>query len=253
MHHKDQNNVNIERFPQVMIHACNAREWYVYDYLVPSLIEQGLPQSNIVVWHDYKKIGNLHSCLKSYQWCRWNFELDEGTWHLQDDVLISRDFVKRIIENDRGIVNGFCCQHFNVDSVDKFGQVSVKDGWNSYQCIRIPNYMAGQFHDWVYSAECLKQKKYHDWYVTGKMDDSFWREWLLQKNPDKTVINLAPALVQHIDMLIGGSVINDGRAIVVCRGCYWQDQESLRKLVEKLRRTGKLNEKYVGEYVRELG
>lgn len=51
-----------------MIHTCNEREWYVYDYLIPSLESQGLLPHQIKVWHDYKKIGNLKSFLNSLKW-----------------------------------------------------------------------------------------------------------------------------------------------------------------------------------------
>lgn len=242
----------IKEQPIVMIHTCNAREWYVYDYLVPELKRQGLPQQNLLIWHDYKRIGNLHSCLQSYDWCRWNIDFQDEIWHLQDDVWICNDFVERIRKihkNGDEIVNGFCCINFNDWCWDIKGEVTIKNSWNSYQCIRIKNQLSGMFHDWVYSTDCLMQKKLKSWYDTGKMDDSFWREWLQQKYPDKSIINLAPALVEHIDVLIGGSVINDGRTKVVCRGCYWQDQEGLRNLVERLRKAGKLTQTHVREYV----
>ena len=54
-----------ERGPRIMIHTCNKREWYVYDFLIPSLIKQGISKDEIKVWHDYKRIGNLQSFIES--------------------------------------------------------------------------------------------------------------------------------------------------------------------------------------------
>ncbi len=42
-----------------MIHACPAREWYVTDFLVPSLIDQGISENEISVWVDRDGRGNL--------------------------------------------------------------------------------------------------------------------------------------------------------------------------------------------------
>lgn len=243
------NNIN-KQFPLIMIHTCNKREWYVYEYLVPSLLEQDLPHNNIIVWHDYERIGNLHSCLLSFQWCYKNLNNDEGVWHLQDDVLVCRNFVKRIKElENQDIVNGFCCKNFNLSEWKKSGYVNSKDTWNSFPCIKIKNKYVKNFCDWVYSIECLKQRKYHDWYKTGKMDDSFWREQLIQKNPELEVLNLKPSLVEHIDMLIGGSVINEDRDKSVCNSCYWQDIDLIKQFIDKMRAVGKINQKWVKYYL----
>ena len=63
---------------------------------------------------------------------------------------------------------------------------------------------------------------------------------MLLKHSDMKVLNLAPNLVDHIDMLIGGSTINNGREVVVCNSCYWNDWKALEELVESLRQSGKL-------------
>ena len=43
----------------IMIHACDDRMWYVNDFLVPSLLAQGIPKSSIKLWADTEHKGNL--------------------------------------------------------------------------------------------------------------------------------------------------------------------------------------------------
>jgi len=35
-----------------MIHACPERIWYVNNYLVPELLNQGITTQDIIVWND---------------------------------------------------------------------------------------------------------------------------------------------------------------------------------------------------------
>lgn len=64
-----------------MIHAVPQRMWYVKDYLIPSMVEQGINKKDITVYVDKKKEGNLQSFLKSFaQAGAWE---NEGTWHMQ--------------------------------------------------------------------------------------------------------------------------------------------------------------------------
>lgn len=70
-----------------LIHACRAREWYVNDFLIPSMTAQGIHKEDIEVWMDSNNDGCLFSCMKCF------YEMgnrgDGDTWHLQDDVLLS--------------------------------------------------------------------------------------------------------------------------------------------------------------------
>ena len=52
---------------QYIIHACLDREWYVDEFLIPSMIEQGIPKENIEVWMDRNRDGCLLSCMKCFQ------------------------------------------------------------------------------------------------------------------------------------------------------------------------------------------
>ena len=75
-----------------MIHACNSRLWYVQEYLVPSMLNQGIEQDDIILYVDENSVGNLASCINSFLALP---DDNKGVWHLQDDVIISRDFKER--------------------------------------------------------------------------------------------------------------------------------------------------------------
>ncbi len=75
--------------PKYMIHACLARMWYVEEFLIPSMLEQGIEWESITIWNDAQRRGNLIACMDSFLSLAGS---DGGTWHLQDDVIICRDF-----------------------------------------------------------------------------------------------------------------------------------------------------------------
>ncbi len=110
----------------ILIHACPQRMWYVNDFLIPELARQGVDRME--VWDDTEKKGNLRACMESFA----AREGDGGTWHIQDDVLPCRDFIKRCREHDEGVVNGFCCRQFT-DDPSVSGRVYVADAWHSFQ------------------------------------------------------------------------------------------------------------------------
>lgn len=118
-----------------LIHACPQRMWYVDEFLVPSLQAQGA--TDIEIWNDTEKKGNLFACMESFASRIGN----GGTWHLQDDVIICHDFVERCEEHDEGVVFGFACRNFG-DRLDAYGEVYAPDAWNSFQCVRIPDQWA---------------------------------------------------------------------------------------------------------------
>ena len=49
-----------------MIHSCDKRLWYVNEYLIPSMKEQGIKNEDIIIWNDDKHHGNLGSYIDSY-------------------------------------------------------------------------------------------------------------------------------------------------------------------------------------------
>lgn len=214
-----------------LIHACPQRMWYVEDFLLPMLREQGA--ENIEVWNDTERAGNLRSCMDSFM----SRTGDGGTWHLQDDVLPSRDFVKRCAENDDGLVYGFCCRNFN-DRIDAYGDVYVADAWNSFQCVRIPDEYARECASWVYSGVWEKESALIELpvlYKLGKGDDTFFHEFMICRHPYDTALNLKPNLVDHVDWLVGGSALQQWRDYIA-RAEFFEDQDLIEELAQRIKR-----------------
>jgi hypothetical protein len=208
---------------EYIIHACPQRMWYVDGFLIPSLKEQGI--SNILVWNDTEGKGNLLQCMESFRECG---KKDGATWHIQDDVVICRDFAERTSNLD-GVVCGFCCKHFEATPNHK-GMVVPQLMWWSFQCIQIPNRLAGECADWFFN-EAVNDKNYEGKISLKKYDDFFFREFMLLKHSDMLVMNLVPNLVDHIDYMVGGTLINKHRTQSETRSYYFQDKD----LVDELR------------------
>lgn len=194
---------------KVMIHAVPQRMWYVEEFLLPALCEQGMDMADVTVRVDSEGLGNLESCMRAFEACNG----DGGTWHLQDDVLIARDFVERCRGHDFGVVYGFCCRQFN-DDPRITAEVYMPDAWHSFQCVRIPDAWARECAEWVRSGAWEAETSNPELHVlaeVGKGDDTFFREFLLCRHGDATVVNLKPNLVEHVDLWIGGSVLSQWR------------------------------------------
>ena len=150
---------------------------------MPSLMDQGIIPE---IWLDDGK-GNLYACMESFK----NSPKSGGTWHIQDDVVISKDFAIKTKIHNHGLVCGF------------------NDGREcrlplSFPCIRIPNSYARECAEWFFD---VGQYKYPEYAKLGKMDDTFFFYfWLDHKKPFEV---LTPCLVDHIDYLIGGSVCDN--------------------------------------------
>lgn len=207
-----------------MIHACPKRMWYVDNYLIPSMLDQGIDKGNIVVWNDIDGVGNLASCLASFASCQ-----EEGeTWHLQDDVVICHDFAERTASAPKGVVCGFCVGRYEDAIVE--GETYTKYMWqSSFQCIKIPNYLAVEFAEWIER----EKHRLQDHISTGKRDDLLFRIFIMEEHFSMNVYNMSPHLVEHVDWLIGGSVINQCRGFLP-RGLFWEDEEIIEDLKQKL-------------------
>lgn len=183
-----------------LIHSCQKRKWYVDEYLVPSMLKQGIERENILIYNDEHKEGCLKSFLSSSKMIT---TLREGTWHLQDDIIISSDFKEITKTYDKGIVCGFC-SYYSKDV--PFGIRPMNDIWYSFPCIRIPNYILKDFVEWIKSPEA--QNKYRAYINMNKFVDTLFRRYVTQKYGYKVVHNLCPNIVDNIDYLLGGSTIN---------------------------------------------
>ena len=221
-----------------MIHACEDRNWYVESYMIPSMTEQGILREDILVWLDKEHKGNLISCLESFADCG---KADGLTWHLQDDVLICRDFFEKSkIASASQITCGFCPKSFTSHHMD-VGEVKSYKIWWSFQCICIPNELAGEFYKWFYEDCSLRNREsIQNRIKGGKDDDWFFKKFIRECHPYIVVNNLRPNLVEHVDYLIGGSKVNIGRTRDMT-ATWFRDKdlvENLRKRLEDEKLSG---------------
>lgn len=215
-----------------LIHACPVRMWYVDEFLVPSLLDQGIDPDDVEIWNDTAGEGNLYACMHSFE----SRTGDGGTWHLQDDVLICRDFAERCAELEKyGIVYGFCNESFT-DDPEKIGLVEFKDSWHSFQCIRIPDPLARECADWFFN-DARHRFIFTKWVESGKMDDSFFRAFVEDRHHDEMIFNAAPCLVEHVDALIGGSMLSQWRGYWP-RAYYWHDKDLVDDLKKRIKARG---------------
>lgn len=209
-----------------LIHTCKDRYWYVRYYLVPSLKKQGITKDEILVYNDKCGDGQLTSLIKSYDLIG-----DEDAWHLQDDVIISKHFKEVADEHEKGIVCGFC----NSFSRGYPGYANIYSMWYSMPCIRIPGAIFKEFIDWLKTAETQRRLKL---YVDENKHDDVLLEIFLKENyPKLRVWNIAPNMVNHIDHLMGGSLINRGRSKEPheIMATYWDEPELLEDITRKLK------------------
>lgn len=208
-----------------LIHSCPNRYWYVKDYLVPSMMEQGIPLSDIKVFNDEDKLGNLRACMKTFSQMP---DDDYGTWHLQDDVVISKHFAWRTMDYDDGLVCGYCSSYSEGKPP---GVVTPMQMWYSFPCIRIPNAIARECAKWFYQ-KASKDPQYQRYVEENKFDDEFFKIFVREKYPTLRLRNLSPNLVDHVDWMLGGSTINSRKDIR--RSLFWNEDDVIKELEYKL-------------------
>lgn len=220
-----------------MIHCCPSRMWYVKDFIIPSMTEQGIPLDHILVYNDKNGIGNLHAFIDS---CNTALQFSEqhnvnGIWHLQDDVILAKDFATRTNKYYGGLVCGFTCKYDQEPKVGVF-RVADKEMWFSFPCIRIPTTILREFVKWA-NLKLWQSRYFREWVVRNKADDMVFREWLYS-HPDMQGamhLNLSPNLVNHVDDLIGGTVANRQRdKDFDTRSIFWDDDTMIEDLKKKI-------------------
>lgn len=210
-----------------MIHAVPKRMWYVENYIIKSMLEQGIGLDAIDIYCDEKQEGNLRACMSAFS----KVDADEkGTWHLQDDVCICKDFKTLTEKLDFGLVCGFSSELY--DGPGRIGAVSVQDMWFSFPCIRIPNQYAIECAKWV-NESIIGNPVYRDYWKDGRNDDWAFRAYLRDFHKDDKAINLAPNLVDHVDYIIGGTTSGKMRT-TLCTAQYWEDVDVVERLKRKL-------------------
>jgi hypothetical protein len=207
-----------------MIHTYPKRLWYVEEYLIPSMLEQGIAKADITVYNDKDKEGNLRACMNAFKSCPDDLE---GTWHLQDDVIICRDFRKRTEMYDNGLVCGFSSKLYDGDIKEKRGAVPRVRMWFSFPCIRIPNKWARWCADWVLKY-IIGNPVYRQYWEKGVNDDWAFRQYLKEFQKDCVALNIMPNLVDHVDYLLGGG--SGGTRKDSCRSQYWEDDDLVEEL-----------------------
>lgn len=216
---------------QIMIHSCHYRLWYVKEYLVKSLYDQGFKEDEVIIYSDDEYKGNLQACMDSFA----SLPEDGNTWHLQDDVIISRDFRDKVIQYDDfdGIVCGFMSE-YDVDNEYAHNHIDydlLNLGW-SFPCIKIPNKVArlcAEMYNIVNNDRTIEM-----WKEQHKGDDAIFRLYLERYNPKIPHINLVPNIVDHIDYLLGGSMVNRQRQKPVVRALYFDDLDLVDELEREL-------------------
>lgn len=193
-------------------------------------MEQGIHEENIEVWLDKDRDGCLLSCMKCFQYCGTK---GGGRWHLQDDVMIARNFRKQTEKYNEGVVTGFMRKEWQ-GLTPQAGRVPAVYLWNSFQCIRIPDEFAGECAEWFFTDAAYRDT-YKEFVDRNNGDDSIWYDFFVEKHTEEWVYNIAPSIVEHIDFLIGGSVVNKHRGHEA-RGDLWEDEEAFEEMKAKLAR-----------------
>ena len=210
---------------KIIIHSCDKRLWFVRDYLVPALRDQGLEP---IIHNDDEHKGCLWAYMDSFRGLDRNAD---GTWHLQDDVYPCRTFAEVAKAHDYGIVYGFFHQHVNEDPLQP-GAVSVMKAGYSFPCLRIPDALAVEFAEW-FLTDAQYRDMYRRWVEEKKFVDAFWMNFLREKHREMFVYNLKPSIVEHVDEYMGGSTINfwrDGW----CHASHFDDTQTIEELKVKL-------------------
>ena len=212
-----------------LIHAAPKRMWYVNEYIIPSMVTQGINPDNIKVYCDTEKKGCLYAFMDSLA----DLPEDGYTWHLQDDIMISSRFMAETEELREGIVCGLCTVY---DKDREPGETDVFHIWYSFPCIRIPNRIAHGLHKWFYEYANVTYDSVdmYNWRKAKACDDMFFRVYIEKHHKDEPVTNLAPNIVEHVDYMLGGSIVNRGTAETYRGSQYWYEPELTDKLMASI-------------------
>ena len=191
------------------------------------MIRQGIHPEDIIIAVDKYHMGVLWAMMEVFR------AQEVGCWHLQDDVLISRQFKKATEyypKEFNTIINGFCSAYIQGKPS---GLTNVRNIWYSFPCFYTPERYANEVAEWFYKT-AIHNPDYKDWVKQGRHVDEFFRIYLREHYPDLQVLNLNPNLIEHVDWLIGGSVTNPDKE-GLRRSKYWIEPELVTDLEEKLK------------------
>lgn len=215
-----------------LIKTCESRRWYVEQFLIPSMVDQGISRSDIIFYFDINKVGCLETSMSAFAISE-EFNC-EGVWYLQDDVIISNDF-KAVTEKYDGmydIICGFC--RSTDPHRDIKGITNINHMWYSFPCLYVSKEIAVACAKWFYE-DVVYNPEYRLWVNARKYDDSIFDIYVQDFKSDASVFLIYPNIVDHIDYLIGGSVVNAIRSDIM-KSDYF-DKQLVENLREKLSKT----------------
>lgn len=152
---------------------------------------------------------------------------------MQDDAMIARNFREQTEKYNDGVVTGFMRKEWQ-GLTPKAGRVPAVYMWNSFLCIRIPDDIAGECAEWFFTDAAYRDT-YKDFVERNNGDDSLWYDFFVERHTEEWVYNIAPSIVEHIDFLIGGSIVNKQRGHEA-RGDLWEDEKAFEEMRAKLAR-----------------
>ena len=210
-----------------VIHTYPKRLWYVKDYIVKDMIKQGIKKEDIIILNDKNKLGNLMSFVESCEM------LNEDCWHLQDDVLLSSKFRDKteVLGRLNMLVSGFCCYEFNDGAVLCNGFTTAKFLYMTFPCIFIPIRYMKEFVNWFYLDST--QERFKEKIETKKNDDLLFYNYLMEYHKRDEIYNCKECLVDHVDYLIGGSLVNKERGLT--KATYWYETNLNKELEKRLK------------------
>ena len=109
-------------------------------------------------------------------------------------------------------------------------------GVHSFPCTYIPDALARECAEWYLSGAYKREAMAEAFALADdkRGDDYLFREFMELHHGGETVINLTPCLVEHVDFLLGGSVVTPFRGFQA-RAVYWDDEALVNDLEERIK------------------
>lgn len=220
-----------------MIHTCEDRFWYVRDFILPSMLKQGIDGNHILVYRDKNRIGNLRAWVDSCNRLsvQARYARIKNVWHLQDDIVISKNFKKVTEEYEKhDLVCGFTCGYDKKPEAGTF-LLEERKMWYSFPCINISTELTTEFAKWA-NTNLWQSQHFKEAVKRNNCDDLIFREWLYDTHGKTEEINLAPNVINHVDKMIGGSMCNKQRdPNKDTMSIFWDEDDVIANLEKELK------------------
>lgn len=214
------------------------RRWYVENFLLPSMYNQGIKPEDIEVFEDDGTLGNLMGFVYVMDYIAKNHDPNEGLWHIQDDIVICKNFAEiNQNANPKFLTCGFASSLGDgYEKVKKTGWQTMNNSWMSFQAVLIPNKYCAHFVKW-FNDRVVKGGLFRKRYALNKPDDFFFHWFITHEYPDDLAYNMCPNIVNHVDNIVGAycNPQNTGKNI----SYYWLEDDlisQLRKDVNEFRK-----------------